>query len=162
MDLCQKAVAIEIMLETMYVSAIQPDQKTFKWAYFLLNCLLNLQALQSKSDRNCSKKDHTLPSSLIQNALNRLEVIERVESILMRAWLLSRAAIITALCLPVSLTRLVPTTHHLPSDASRSFFWYLLLLHSPHSSFFHLLLWWCLGFRGNQALDFIAGNSQPH
>lgn len=56
----ESPVAIEIMLETMYVSAIRPDQKTFKWAYFLLNCLLNLQALQSKSDRNCSKKDHTL------------------------------------------------------------------------------------------------------
>lgn len=33
----ESPVAIEIMLETMYVSAIQPDQRASKWAYFLLN-----------------------------------------------------------------------------------------------------------------------------
>lgn len=71
-------VAIEIMLETMYVSAIQPDQRTSKWAYFLLNCWLNLQALQSKLIETALKKDHTEPSSLIQNVLNRCEVTERV------------------------------------------------------------------------------------
>ena len=67
----ESLIATEIMLEAMYVSAIQPDQMISKWAYFLLTCWLNLQAWQSKRNRNISKKSHTLPSSLIQNALNR-------------------------------------------------------------------------------------------
>lgn len=51
----ESLIATEIMLEAMYVSAIQPDQRISKWAYFLLTCWLNLQAWQSKRNRNTSK-----------------------------------------------------------------------------------------------------------
>lgn len=124
---------------------------------FSANCWLSLQTLQSKLDTNCSKRDDILPSSPSsrnQDALSRLQVIQR--RFKLSGWGACRSTVllwppaVTARCLPLGWC---PPACPLPSEASKPCPCYLLLLQSTCAHFFHL-------FGDKQMLDLIAGTSQ--
>lgn len=78
-SISESPVAIEILLETLSVSAIHPDQRASKWVYFLLNCWLNPTVLQCKPNRNCSKKGpHTSPALILGMCWRHQEKAEDV------------------------------------------------------------------------------------